>query len=280
MHKTFKQLKLTFPLISLLVLLCISFILLVAQIAFAQDVAQDAESSEVRSAPPSVGERAALMEERGENLADYQKERGAEFMTYYADRVAELEVHRAEAEARRAEFVAKMEERKAEIEAKRTEMLARGEEHRAALREQAQQRITTMAERATERLTTIIDEFDATADRMRERAEDLEADGVDISEVVSSIDSADRILTQARNALDSIDVDVEYAVTSEEPSADWADARAQLVEIRDLIKEAQELLREAVATMKSAAEEAGVSGMSDTVRPDTEAREDTNTTAE
>ena len=172
-----------------------------------------------------------------------------------AERRSALEERKAEAETRRTEFASQMEARKTELEAKRVEIQARREERVATLQVQAQERIINLAENATARLTAIIIKLGEFADRLRERAGELEARGIDTTDVIAALDSAERILTQASNALDSVDIDVEYAVTSDQPQTDWADARAQFTEIRDLIKEAHALLREAVAALKAAVAE-------------------------
>lgn len=62
---------------------------------------------------------------------------------------------------------------------------------------------------------------------------------------------AGELLNLAMEALEGVSINAQYAVTSDEPMNDWAAVRQQLSEVRDLIKQAHEVMREASAIIKS-----------------------------
>ncbi|MEX0918089.1 MAG: hypothetical protein WDZ93_02945 [Candidatus Paceibacterota bacterium] len=221
MHKTFKQLKITFTTISLLVLLVVSFILFVAQIALAQspDVRTGVETRQTTttgtSSRPMLSERRAAFQTLRESFAAAQAD------------------HRAT----RAERIAEIQERRAE--------------NRAALTAAAQSRINTLADTAADRLIAEAEKLAAIVDRMQTYAETLSGQGVDVAAEVAALESVDALLEDALAALRGIDIDIEYIVTSDKPMTDWSEVRAQFVRIKDVLIEARQLLRETVVALKA-----------------------------
>jgi len=239
----------------LLAVIC-AFLALAASV-FAQDTTTTNDRGaeiEARQAEMEAkqAERQAEAEAKQLERETAMEARKVEMEEKKAEREAAMEVHRAELEVKKEERATAIEEKKAEIEARR-------EEKRAVLTERIQTRITGLAENATARLQAAIASMGEIVSRIKSRAEVLEARGVDVSDALRILDSAEAKLAEASAELSGIDVDVEYVVTSDEPRTDWENARAQFSAIRDLLKEARELLREAVSALKEAVQAADTS---------------------
>lgn len=170
---------------------------------------------------------------------------------------ANLEARNAAMEDKRAELEALRTERMKEIETKRTEIQVRMEERRAALSSQMQERIRSLADNLTERLLNVITKLRDIITRFESRMLKLEERGVDTDAAQALIDAANQKLSEATVLLEGIDTDVEYVVTSDNPRADWGGAKETFREVHGLIKEARDLLRQALQALKDAIEAAG-----------------------
>lgn len=243
MLKTVKQLKVTFTSVSLLVLLCVSLILFLAQFALAQT---EVAPRVLETVPREM--RSAQQVERQQD-AETRRE---EAETRRAAWREALDARRAAALAQRDAFVAAHASRTEMLAEKRAEIETRRAEQVAALEARAQERIDQLADTAAARLQIVIDKLADITDRVRERALELDASGTNVDEVLATLNSVDILLADATDALTTIDVSVEYTITSPDPRTDWADARQQFIAIRDLLNEARVLLRDAVAALKTA----------------------------
>lgn len=165
---------------------------------------------------------------------------------------AKVETRRSELAQKQAEWQEKFAARKSELEQKRAEMASSTAARKAALKDAVQAKVKERAIRIANVLTKAIDKIDGLRTRLATRAETLETQGIDMTEVNALLEEVRTTLLSAKEALKGIDVNIEYTVTSGDPKADWADTREQFEQVRDLIKTAHELLREALAAMKDA----------------------------
>ena len=222
MHKSLKQLKLTFTFLSLIILLIVSLVLFLAQIALAQ-----VTTERLPVGTTSVETRPALPLMRQAATGTVAATTSPVFGGTREDRAAQLEQRRALIASRKAE-------------------------HRAVLAETIQARITTVAENATKRLTAAIDTLSAITERVRGYAETHAANGIDVSGELATLERVDTLLTDAATAIAGSEVDIEYVVTSDTPRVDWSSVRARFTSVRDILKEARELLRKTVTSLKDA----------------------------
>ncbi len=70
------------------------------------------------------------------------------------------------------------------------------------------------------------------------------------------MDQVDDLLTQAETSLSGIDVNIEYALTSESPKETWVDARGQFQATAEIIRTTRPLLQEVGSILKTAAQKA------------------------
>lgn len=164
----------------------------------------------------------------------------------------DIEARQNAIDQKRAQFEALRMERMKEIETKRTEMKLRAEERRAALSVQAQQRITALGSSIANRLESAIATMQGIVTRFESRIATLQERGVNVDEAATLVAEAKQLLSEAKLLLDGIDTDVEYVITSDTPRADWTETKETLREIHALIKDARELLRQAIASLKEA----------------------------
>lgn len=188
---------------------------------------------------------------------------------------------RAQLEARKEEWKTRLEtfrtERTEMITEKRAEIQTRIAEKRAALSSQMQERMKMLSGNVKERISKTISRLQDLADRLDVRMAALEERGVDTTDAEATLEEARAKLEEALAALADIDIDVEYAATSETPKEDWAAARAQFATVHGLIKEAHALLRTSVAELKSAVQEADLGqGVSAAVSNDASTTTPTN----
>jgi hypothetical protein len=233
MYKSLKQLKITFTTLSLLVLIAISFILFIAQAAFAQTT--DHPLSEV--ARPAVTAMPLIAASTTASVRSMAPEALAEA--------------RARFEAMHADLAAKIAERRDERATMIAEIQARRDAHKAALAADVQTRVSTFAEHAATGLTGMITRLSTISAQLRIRTDAMAAAGTDVSSVTDTLDSIDALLRDAGSALSGIDIDIEYVVTSPNPTTDWAAARDQLIEIRTTVVEARDLLKDAVMALRA-----------------------------
>ena len=141
--------------------------------------------------------------------------------------------------------------RKATLEEKRLALQNASTTREARLKERTQANVTIGANRITAVLNNAIVKSNDINARPAVKAEELEARGVDMSAVNTLVAEATELLRLAAAALEGITINTEYAVTSDDPLADWEAVRQQFSEVRDLIKQAHEVMREASAIIKT-----------------------------
>lgn len=141
--------------------------------------------------------------------------------------------------------------RKATLEEKRLALQNASTTREARLKERTQANVTVGANRITAVLNNAIAKSTDINARLAVKAEELEARGVDMSEVNTLVAEATELLRLAAAALEGITINTEYAVTSDDPLADWESVREQFSEVRDLIKQAHEVMREASSIIKT-----------------------------
>lgn len=141
--------------------------------------------------------------------------------------------------------------RKATLEEKRLALQNASSTREARLKERTQANVTIGANRITTVLNSAIAKSNDINARLAVKAEELEARGVDMSAVNTLVAEATELLRLAAAALEGISINTEYAVTSDDPLADWEAVRQQFSEVRDLIKQAHEVMREASAIIKT-----------------------------
>lgn len=184
-------------------------------------------------------------------------------------RKAELATRAALMQEKRATLEQKTAERKTLLEQRREAIASSTLARKASLAEQVQDKVRSMSLRVANQLSTAITKLEEVSDRLRTRANDLSSRGVDVTTVISTLDQANASLSAAKRALEGIDVNIEYTVSSERPTEIWTGTRAQFQEVHAMIKEVRELLREALAEMKEAVRAAGTDrGVSAAVQAD------------
>lgn len=147
--------------------------------------------------------------------------------------------------------LADIETRRAAIEEKRQSLQNASTTRQARLSEATQERALNGMTRVNSVLITAINKTRDFADRLISRAEDLEARGLDTKAAVDFINQADQQLNLAEQALRDIDINAEYALTSDQPRTDWQDVREQFGSVRTALKSAHELLRSATSELKA-----------------------------
>lgn len=157
-------------------------------------------------------------------------------------------------EERKAMFEEKkalIDARKASLEEKRQMLENASSSRKARLSEAVQIKAQNGMARVAGVLSSAISKSRDFADRLLAKAESLEARGLDMSNAKTIIDTADRYLDQAKEALQGIDINTEYAITSDRPIEHWQDVREQFAIVRGLLKSAHENLRAAASEMKA-----------------------------
>lgn len=155
----------------------------------------------------------------------------------------------------RIDAQSKVAEIREELASKRAALASSTVERKAALTEQSQERISARVEKMIELLTTAIYKLRDFSQRIQDHASTLSDSGVDIGKTTTLLTAVDAALEEAVVALEDIDVNLEFALTSERPSDDWQDVKSQILLVRDQIREAHSLLREAMTELKEATTE-------------------------
>lgn len=157
--------------------------------------------------------------------------------------VADLRANRsAEVEAR----LSAIEERRAAIEAKRQALQSASSTRQSLLPGATQQRALDGMARVSSTLSASINRSKDLIVRLRARITELSAAGFPTDNVMSTISQAEGLLEVADQALRDMDINARYAVTSDQPRADWVDVREQFQTVRQSIKDAHQLLLSAV----------------------------------
>jgi exonuclease VII small subunit len=216
--------SITYPSISA-VALCLLF----ASVAFAQEevmVANEAENSvqtDVQADPETTQaetNRVAMPEARETALAE-----------------------RAEVQASTS----------AAREARQAYMQTLRADRQAELSERTKDRITNLAANISNRMDAAAARMQNIITRLESRINKLEASGLDTTEAVAALASAQQSIDAAVNALTRIDITVQNAVTAENPRAAWVEVKAAYTSIREQLRTANTELRASVQALKDAA---------------------------
>lgn len=163
-----------------------------------------------------------------------------------------LQERKASFEERKTMWQEELMKRRSNLEEKRLALASSSVARRAILSEMAQKRISARADKIKEILTSGITKTKGISDRLHTRVIELQARGVDVSVVLANLNEANVLLATAEQALEGIEINTEYTVTSANPRDDLVDVKNQINNVRDLIKEAQSLLRETMKSLKEA----------------------------
>lgn len=153
-------------------------------------------------------------------------------------------------EERRSVLMEKLEERREALAEKRALIASSTTARRALLKEEAQKRVIDRAGRLAGVMEGAIDRLTSMSARLRDHADKLAAESVDTTATIAILDEADRLLITAKEALEGVDTNVSYAASSASPQEDWSDAKEQFMEVRSVLEEVRQLLREALTSLK------------------------------
>lgn len=159
---------------------------------------------------------------------------------------------RADLEARRAAWANDSAERRLLLERKRAELASSSIERKAALNEKVQERMTQRAENLISVLSGALTRIKNVNTNLRERAESMSSQGIDVAEAITLLDQIDDLIKEAESSLSGIDVNVEYTLTSETPKEAWVDTKTQFQTTAEIIRTIRPLLQETVTTLKEA----------------------------
>lgn len=141
--------------------------------------------------------------------------------------------------------------RKLALEEKRIALQNASTSRQARLGNATQSNITVGVSSITATLNNAITNSLNINARLQSKVTELETRDIDMSAATTLLTEADELLNLAMEALEGISINAQYAVTSDDPLADWAAVRQQFSEVRDLIKRAHEVMREASSIIKS-----------------------------
>ncbi|GMU74031.1 MAG: hypothetical protein AMXMBFR44_2300 [Candidatus Campbellbacteria bacterium] len=155
-------------------------------------------------------------------------------------------------EQKREEMKARWEERREALEQKREEIKNRFEEKRAEFSADRQQKIANILERVITRLQSAIDRLTGFADRIDARLTLLEDEGLDMDVPQGHVDAARDTLDDAQEKLNGIDPSeiLEDLGTTTPPTA-IGTLRAELVAVKELLREAHGQLIDAISSIKA-----------------------------
>ncbi len=124
------------------------------------------------------------------------------------------------------------------------------ENRRGMLTENIQNRIINLGQNVTLRLASAIKRFENIIARIDSRIVKLKAEGFDTTSAESKLIEAKSSLTDTKNILNSIG-SVRNAISGETPRDSFQIIRAQLIAVRDGLKNTHALLRETIPLLKS-----------------------------
>jgi hypothetical protein len=150
----------------------------------------------------------------------------------------------------RAARKASIEDLKTKLAQKRAALENASTSRKALLRATAQTSVINGMSRVADVLSSAITKIQSASNRLRAKAEEIRDRGIDVSSALSKLDDADEYLRLAKEALEGMDTNARFAATGESPVNDWADVRQQFTEVRDLIRQAQASIREAMQTLR------------------------------
>lgn len=142
--------------------------------------------------------------------------------------------------------------RQVALEQKRMAMQNASSSRAALLRTSAQANVTVGINSIATSLNNAITNSLNINTRLKNKAIELEARGVDMATTNALLGESEQYLNLAMEALQGVSLNAQYAVTSSDPVTDWMAVRQQLSEVRDLIKQAHTVMREASASIKIA----------------------------
>lgn len=159
---------------------------------------------------------------------------------------------RADLSSKRTEWTTALLERRDMLERKRAELASSTLARKAALNAEAQARMGQLAEKSASTLLGALTRIKNISSNLRDRAESMSSRGVDTTEAMVLLDQADDLISQAESSLSDIDINIEYALTSETPKETWADARIQFQTTAEIIRTIRPLLHEVVTALREA----------------------------
>lgn len=122
---------------------------------------------------------------------------------------------------------------------------------RAALSSEAKERMRPMTQNSIALLSTAIERSKNVSIKLRAQAEAINVRGIDTAEAVNLLDQADALIAQAESSLSGVDINIEYALSSEAPRENWVDAKAQLQMTAEIIRTVRPLLQEAITILRN-----------------------------
>jgi len=127
------------------------------------------------------------------------------------------------------------------------------DDRRAELDDRTKQRITNLAANISNRMDAATARMQNIIIRLESRINKLTAAGLDTSEAVAALASAQVSINAAASALQTIDVSVQAAVTSEDPRAAWQTVKRTYGDIRAQLQTAYTEIQTAIQALKAAA---------------------------
>ena len=135
---------------------------------------------------------------------------------------------------------------------RREQFQERREEFKERLSEVKQKRIRAFWEKMSKRLANAIERHERIADKIEKRIVKFEEKGVDVSAAKSKLADGRAQLVNATSALAAAKVAVEELLASDDPKGAFPKVRDQVKAVRGEIKEAHQLLVDAISSLRAA----------------------------
>lgn len=149
---------------------------------------------------------------------------------------------------RKSSQASSTEERRVEINEERE---IRKEERLERLSERAKERIAAYAERIFKRLYTALERMDKIADRIKSRMEKMEEKGFETGETAALLAKAREQIEAGRNAIDEAAKLVETALENDNPKDSFKEIRVLIKEAVQSVKDAHKSLIEAIKELRA-----------------------------
>lgn len=153
---------------------------------------------------------------------------------------------RADFSARRGQIAAEVAARQAAIAEKRAVLASSTIARQGALRVEAQQRVLGQANGLVTALNNAILRLETITNRLKERAHRLG----ETSYTLSLLYEADQSLAATKEAMVGIETNISFATTSNTPMEDFKEAREQFLQVRTLLTDVRNILKEALTSLK------------------------------
>jgi len=140
----------------------------------------------------------------------------------------------------------------ADRDAARADIETQIAERRAVMNERSKERITNLAANVSNRMDAAVDRLQNVIDRLDSRMEKLTAAEVDTETAAQILASAQTSLDAATAQLLTIDVEVQAAVSAEDPRAAWQDVKALYQNIREQLQTSHAEIKATVTELKQA----------------------------